>query len=409
MAYFERRGDRWRAQIRRKGWPTQSRTFKLRADAEKWATALEREMDTGAFVPRDEAERTTFREAADRYSREVLPSKRGKAQDASRLRLLIDRFGKFSLAAISSTMLAGFRDERLKIMSPQTVVHELNLMSRVLRTAVMDWGIPLPQGLPTAMLRRPKLENGRDRRLGPIEEEYLMGALRDAGGARPNPWVLPLVVLAVETAGRQSELLSLRWEDVDLKRRVARLRGAGGAKTKNGAPYRDVPLSPRAAETIAALAPADKRTGPVFPITQNAAKQSWERAVQRARRTYVHGALRTKLLPLKLDAEREIRALVFKKRQPDARTAKLLTEIEANDKTLTDLHFHDLRHEATSRLAAIFQMHELMKITGHGSSKMLARYYHPRAEDLASKFTATTTPGRPRAKRSPRNGAAVAR
>ena len=53
---------------------------------------------------------------------------------------------------------------------------------------------------------------------------------------------------------------------------------------------------------------------------------------------------------------------------------------------LMNLHWHDLRHEATSRLAEKLQMHELMKVTGHSDSKMLARYYHPKAEDLAKKL-----------------------
>ncbi|WP_239005636.1 tyrosine-type recombinase/integrase, partial [Salmonella enterica] len=48
--------------------------------------------------------------------------------------------------------------------------------------------------------------------------------------------------------------------------------------------------------------------------------------------------------------------------------------------------FHDLRHEATSRLAEIFPMHELTKITGHKDPRMLMRYYHPKAEDLALKL-----------------------
>jgi len=58
----------------------------------------------------------------------------------------------------------------------------------------------------------------------------------------------------------------------------------------------------------------------------------------------------------------------------------------AADPMMIDLHFHDLRHEATSRLAEKLEMHELMKVTGHKSSAMLARYYHPGAEDLAQKL-----------------------
>ncbi|MCO1344512.1 IS481 family transposase [Burkholderia multivorans] len=55
-------------------------------------------------------------------------------------------------------------------------------------------------------------------------------------------------------------------------------------------------------------------------------------------------------------------------------------------KYLIDLRFHDLRHEATSRLASIFPMHELAKITGHRDPRMLMRYYHPSAEDLAKRL-----------------------
>ena len=57
-----------------------------------------------------------------------------------------------------------------------------------------------------------------------------------------------------------------------------------------------------------------------------------------------------------------------------------------DERFLTDLRFHDLRHEATSRLASIFPMHELTKITGHKDPRMLMRYYHPRAEDLAKRL-----------------------
>ncbi|MHB9102702.1 MAG: tyrosine-type recombinase/integrase [Sulfuricella sp.] len=60
--------------------------------------------------------------------------------------------------------------------------------------------------------------------------------------------------------------------------------------------------------------------------------------------------------------------------------------IEASAGFMHDLHFHDLRHEATSRLAEKLALHELMKVTGHKDTRMLAMYYHPRAEDLARKL-----------------------
>jgi integrase len=127
----------------------------------------------------------------------------------------------------------------------------------------------------------------------------------------------------------------------------------------------------------------------VFPISQNAFKLSWQRSVDRARRSYIHIQLADALKKSGLDdraAAAEIRALIYHKKTPRPDTINLLAGIEASDKTLVDLHFHDLRHEATSRLADKLQMHELMKVTGHKSSSMVARYYHPRASDLALKL-----------------------
>ena len=138
----------------------------------------------------------------------------------------------------------------------------------------------------------------------------------------------PLAVLAIETAMRQGELLKIQWNDVDMKRSQIHL-----ADTKNGT-ARDVPLSKRAKATLEALPRSIE--GKVFGTTQSAVVQAWARACKRA--------------------------------------------------GIEGLTFHDLRHEATSRLAEKLALHELMKVTGHKDTKMLARYYHPRAEDLARKL-----------------------
>lgn len=158
------------------------------------------------------------------------------------------------------------------------------------------------------------------------------------GDKRANSWLLPLSKLAIETAARQSELLALKWADVDLVRSVMRIKGKdranGKSRTKNKAKYRDIPLSSRAKEILIVL--PHSIDGKLFPTTASAVKQSFSRAATRAK--------------------------------------------------IEDFHFHDLRHEGTSRLAEKLQMHELMKVTGHEDTRMLARYYHPRAEDLAKKL-----------------------
>ena len=404
MATFEQRESGWwQAKVRRKGYPSQSRTFGKKADAEAWARSVENEIDRGVFVSKNEAERTTFADAADRYRREILPSKRGSKQDGYRLNALTDEFGGYSLAAITSSMLAAFRDKRLKLLSPQSVVHDLNLLSRIFRTATIDWGIALPAGVPTASVRKPSINNERSRRLVGDEEVRLLAAIDDPGpspGKKRNIWTGPVVRFAIETAARQSEILSLDWKDVDLERRVARLRGIGGRATKNEDPYRAVPLSSTAVAILEELKSRDGNIvklprGKVFATTALAIKQSWERAVARARDSYERETLMAGLVEIGMnekDAAAEIRKvkrsggrMPAKPKPPHKITLKIMQNL-ADDPLLTDLHFHDLRHEATSRLADKLQLHELMKVTGHKGTRMLARYYHPRAEDLAKKL-----------------------
>ncbi len=381
----QRENGKWQAKIRRKGWPDQSKAFQTLEAAQQWSRAIEREMDIGAFINRNDAEKTTFSDASARYAKDVLPKLRGAKSDLSRIKRLNETFGKYSLASINAAMLSSYRDDRLKVVAAQTVTHELNMLSRVFKACAMDWGIALPQGIPTALVRKPKIDAARDRRLEAGEWELLRDSLLQC----KSPVPLAVVEFAIETAARRSEILSLTWSDVDLKSSTARLRGIDGAVTKNGSTYRDVPLSSKAVAVLSAMTRSISPKSKVFKTTEDALKQSYERAVERARRYHLNSLLLSALVKsgLKnLDAQAEIRALTYRKRTPSESTIKLLASIEADDRVMLDLHFHDLRHEATSRLAEKLQMHELMKVTGHKSSEMLARYYHPRASELAQKL-----------------------
>jgi integrase len=352
MATITNRGPyQWRVQVRRHGHPAQSRTFNSKAEAEAWAAMTESEMARGVWLSRGEAERTTLREALDRYEREVTPSKRSAEQERRLLRSLRGiNLAARSLATIRGADLAQLRDEWLASARPATVVRRLALLSHVFVIARKEWGMEsLPN--PVEAIRKPKIDNARTRRLIGDEEASDRGApdgeiervIAAAGRSRLLP---ALVSLAVETAMRRSELVSLRWEHVDLSRRTAHL-----PKTKNGE-ARTVPLSSRAITVLESLSP--KESGPVLSMIPDAATKAFVRAVGRARKRYV----------------RECEATG---RAPDPRF-------------LVDLRFHDLRHEATSRLAAIFPLHELARVTGHRDPRMLMRYYHPRAEDLAKKM-----------------------
>lgn len=327
MAAIEKRGPyQWRAKIRKKGYPQQSRTFETKAKVERWAKKIESEMDDGVFVSRAQAERTTFGELLDRYRKEITPRKKGSDVETLRLKAirkhhLFDR----PLSTVSGNDIAAYRNERLQKVSPNTVLKELNILRHIIDIGIKEWGIYLPAN-PVRLVRRPPAAKPRDRRLHPDEERRLYEALDH--GTR-NPWIKPIVEFALETAMRRSEILNLTWDNIDLKQQVAHL-----PDTKNGA-SRSIPLSTRAVRVLEGL--PRHIEGLAFPIGTYSLKHAFVRALKR-------------------------------------------TEIKG-------FTFHDLRHEATSRLFEKgLNIMEVSAITGHKDLSMLKRYTHLRAEDLARKL-----------------------
>jgi integrase len=133
----------------------------------------------------------------NRYGKEILPYKAGYEQDMSRTKIISKYLGDYSLSRITSELLSEYRDQRLLIVSPQTIIHELGLINRVLKTCRLDWGITCP--LP--LVRKPKRPRGRDRRLSKEEESTLVAALSR------TPTVRTIMQLALETAMRRGEIL----------------------------------------------------------------------------------------------------------------------------------------------------------------------------------------------------------
>lgn len=314
----------YHVQVRKRGYPVQTKTFSKSADAERWATIIESEMERGVFVSRTEAEATLVSDVLDRYEKEVLPTKRGEQSDKSRVKTLKEAFGDYRLASLTSTQISKFRDRRLKVVGPQSVIHEINLLSRVLKTASMDWGIALPGGIPTTQVRKPSKPRGRDRRVTQVEIDRILAASESVE-------LRTIVVLAVETAMRRNELASLQWEEIDFKKCTAHL-----PKTKTDIP-RTVPLSKTAMKALKGL--PKQIQGRVFTLQAESMSQAFERAC------------------------------------------------EPHRANITNLRFHDLRHEATSRIFEKgLNVMEVAAITGHKTLEMLKRYTHLRAEDLVKKL-----------------------
>lgn len=326
MASFRQRSGKWQARVIRDGYPDQTKTFESKADAEKWARALESEIDKGQFVNVSEAQRTTLGDVIARYLVEVTPSMKGVTEDTIRLKAIMRKpISRWSMANLSAARIAAYRDERLKEVSGGTVIRELAYISAIINHARREWGINVPN--PVQMVRKPQSPQSRSRVLTDDEVSKLLMALEPTG--RRSHWTKPAVQLALATAMRRGELLSMRWEHIDLQNRTAFL-----SDTKNGE-SRTVPLSTVAVQVLADL--PRHISGVVIPVKFFTLDAAFKRARKRA--------------------------------------------------GLDDVRFHDLRRTAITRMAEkLPNVIELAAVSGHKSLMVLKRYYRPTAAELAQKL-----------------------
>jgi len=328
MAYFKQlKSKYWQVQIRRYGVKPETKTFPTRDEAKIWARLIESEIDRGIYVSRYEAEHITFSELVHRYQKEVTPFKKSASREISRLKCLDKFFGEVTLARINSEMVARFRDERLSLnLSGATVIKDLNTLSHIIDTAIKEWGLYISQN-PVKNIRKPRVNNSRSRRLSYEEEIILLTQCR-----KHSLMMESVVIFAIETAMRLGEIINLNWSDIDIERKIATLH-----MTKNGE-VRQVPLSNAAIASVKSL-PRSIGSSKVFWRwkTVSSFESSWQRVL----------------------AKSEIK----------------------------NFRFHDLRHEATSRLFEMnLNMMEVSTITGHKTLQMLKRYTHFSIDKIVKKI-----------------------
>ena len=272
-------------------------------------------------------------DALKKYCTQVSILKKGYGQEKYRVEQLCRSFlGDKTARHVTSVDIATYRDARLSEINPRTnkplatstVRLEMSLLSNFFDIGRIEWGIC--DANPVANVRKPKAPPGRDRRLTAREDRLILRYAHQ----HVNTDLYSIVVLALETAMRQGEILKLTWEHINLKSRIAHL-----PDTKNGT-KRDVPLSIVARAALVRM--GAKSHGTVFSYTAHGLKSTW--------RFMMH----------KLG--------------------------------IKDLHFHDLRHEAISRLFELstLDIMEVAAISGHKSLAMLKRYTHLKAQRLGCKL-----------------------
>ena len=326
MATIRKRDSKWQVQVRRSGHRGISRSFVLRKDAIAWAREMEVRADRSEFpVDTTELNRLTLADIVLRYRDTVSIRKRGYAVECIVLTAFLRHpICRKSLAQITSKDFAVYRDERLKSIKPTTLKRELSPLQNMFEVARDEWGLPAREN-PLSKIRVDIPFQRRERRLKDGELERLTLSAQHCR----NPLILPIVLLAVETGMRRSEILSLMWNEVIPAKRLAVL-----SQTKNGH-SRTIPLSTRA---LSALQKVHKTEDRIFPMTANAFRLAWERLRARA--------------------------------------------------GLLDLRFHDLRHEAISRFFEMgLSVPEVALISGHRDPRMLFRYTHPLRETILKKLS----------------------
>jgi len=237
----------YQAQVRKKGYPYQIKTFDRKIDADNWARKIEHEMDSGQWKDTKDAAQTTMNEAIDRYLHDTSIRKRKKTQVSEELsaRYLKKELGKYSLLQVTPEKVANYRDNRLKSMSANSVRIELALLSCIFSIAQKEWAF---NGLdnPVKKVSRPKLPEGRC----PILSEEQISSLLEQCKNGNTKLLYPFVLLALHTGCRSMELRGLRWSQINLKEGYISLVGE---ETK-GHRSRTVPLTNAAIEILKNLA-----------------------------------------------------------------------------------------------------------------------------------------------------------
>lgn len=316
--YVEQRGDSFRLIIRVKNL-NDSRTFSSLVEGLPWARRRRVELleEAAALKSQVQAQLSQYQvniEASsdahlesikvssilESYLAHDVPNLSGHKVEASRVGRLMLWFGKLTIGDVDECAIANWRSKREKgilgpgrdpermldangefksvVPSSQTIRHEMAVFRRAVKAYFRrNVGLKRTKGwladhdLFSSEL--PQSASPRKRRLSDKEVSSIFNRL-------PSKLMKVAVAIALTTSLRRSEVVSLKWEDVDFERCVVRLRRPGHRHKKSKVVSRDVPLLPGAIEALRTLRVKEK--GAIFPIVAGSLSQAWRRAADAA-------------------------------------------------------------------------------------------------------------------------------
>ena len=310
MATIRERNNKYQVQVRIRG-QYASDTFINLNNARSWIRHKEIELED-TFLGKKYKPKTMY-EILNEYKTKITSYKKSSHNELIIINALVKHnWMQKPLPLLCPSDIANYRDQRLKTIKASSFAREFCILKHALKVAELEWNWDVPTKL-LGNIKIPKVNTKAIRRINDSDLECLLMA----AGQHTNQYLKPIIIIALQTAMRRGEILSLKWSDIDMKRGLIIIDN-----TKTGYP-RSIQMNDIIQSIFDNLNRIDER---VFPITINSLRLSYQRLCK------------------KLDIK---------------------------------IRFHDFRHEAISRLfEQNLSIPHIASISGHRTMSQLFRYAH---------------------------------
>lgn len=338
MATIRFRAGKYFAEIRRKGFPSKRKSFQTKAAAKAWARRIETSMDNGSYIDTRASRFVLIDQIVDESIRKLAKFGTPVAgPKLSQLKQIKEYFYGTSIHDLTYDDLLDFAAERKQTVGASTLQTQMYYFKQLLKDSRIRTVEPvIDQAID--YLTQKKIIMGskrRDRRLEPGEYEALV---LEASGTRLHKrhWIFHVMEIAITSGMRQGEIHALNWEDVDFKKGIIRsLRKDNHAE--GGKSLRKIPLLQGAREALLRAQDELGGDGSVFHVKRASSISD--------------------------------------------KFARMRDRIG-----IEDLTFHDLRHEAISRMFEDdMKVEEVMLVSGHRTLDQLSRYVNLKPEEVAKR------------------------
>ena len=311
MASIRKRKGKYQVQVRIRGKGT-SATFQTLDLARRWARSKELEFEKNIKIGMQYRPKT-LQEILDKYKDTVIPHKKSASSETFMINAFMkNKWVASPLNMLSAAQIAEYRDKRLLSVKPSTIAREFGIVKHALHVAKLEWEWEVPNDL-FAGIRLPQIHQRGVRRIN----DHDLKSLLEEASKHSNMYLKPIILIAINTAMRRGEILSLKWSDIDLKRSLINIDN-----TKTGY-ARSIKINNDVRIVLENLEMIDER---VFPISINSLRLCYQRLC---------------------------------------------------NKLNIKIRFHDFRHEAISRLfEQNLSIPHIASISGHRTVSQLFRYAH---------------------------------